>query len=120
MDENAVINKHIKEFQSAGGNKDDIPDYRTRALKEAFKGQLKTKREVNAFEKKFDIAVVRGHADSRINSLIYANSIEAQMALLKEYKNVLPLAEFNELFGFAQREKIISKNTAIKFFEANK
>jgi len=120
IEETRVINKYIEKFQKAGSNQKDIQPMMNEATKEAFKGQIKTKGEVRYFQKKFKVAILRGQSDSRINSLIYATSVDSQIALLVEYKKNMNKEDFNDLFGFIQEQNIISSNTARKFFESAK
>ena len=120
IEENRVINRYIKKFQDTGSKQEDIEPLIKEATKEAFKGQIKTKGEIRYFQKKFKVAILRGKSDPLINALIYAQSSDSQIALLKEYKNNMSKDEFNDLFKFLQEQKIISPITASKFFKANK
>jgi len=120
IEETRVINKYIKKFQKTGSKQEDIQPMANEATKEAFKGQIKTKGEVRYFQKKFKVAILRGQSDPKINSLIYAKSVDSQIALLVEYKKNMNKDEFNELFKFIQDQNIISQNTARKFYGQTK
>ena len=119
LKERAIINKYIDQYQEADSKNEDIPKLIKEATKEVFKGQIKTVSEVKGFQKRFEISLIRGQSDANINALIN-KTIDEQMALLKQMKEQMDKEGFNEIFIFAQKHNIISKNTAQKFFEMQK
>ena len=120
LEQNKIINKHVGLFQKAGGEESEIDKYALDAAREAFKGQIITKDEDRRFKKKFRVSALRGQNDPKISGLIYANTIDEQLALLGAYRKDMSLDEFKELFEFAQNEKLISTDTARKFLESRK
>jgi len=114
---NEIINKHIKQYQKDGAT-GDVEELIGTATKEAFKGQVVTKREVLAFQKKMKMAIIRGESDPNVNALIYAESNDAKVALLKQYRENLSDEEFADLFKFVQEQKIVSTDTAKIFIKS--
>ena len=66
--------------------------------------------KVTNLRKKFNIAIIKGTADSNITSLIYANTNAEKMALLREIKGDMPADEFQKLKVMLVQEKIVSKD----------
>jgi len=109
MDENAAINDAVRDYRKNGG---DAKTYQNQALKEIFgAGQLTKKEDITRAERiiqKFKVAVIKGSADARLNSLIDAVTNEEKRALLTKFKKDLSRPEFIELLKTAVSEKIVS------------
>jgi len=85
--------------------------------KEWFAGKTVPVSDVNKLKKAFILSLELGYQDTDMNSLIFAISQDAQVALLAEQFVRMDKNEFDALFKRAQEIKVISKETAKKAIE---
>lgn len=115
-----IINKHVGQYARTGKTAEDRKVAVESAVREVFKGKVVTRAEVNRLVAKVEDALDRGFVDTRTGALIDARSVDEQLELLGAYFESLSREEFNRLFIAAQENKVISAETAKKFFERHK
>lgn len=69
----------------------------------------------SSLENRFDKLLLRGSADVRVDALITAQSNEAKVALLKEFKENMSPKDFEELRKFIIKNRVVSSNAYQQF-----
>lgn len=112
LEKNEVINKKIQEFQKSDLKPQTQLKYEKEMVEEIY-GQAPydtdTKREISYTVKKYRVGIVRGSADSNVNSLISAQSNNEKVTLLKKLKGDMNKDDFINLEKMLVKEKIVSK-----------
>jgi len=115
LEEKEIIKDYVKKY-----NAGEPSIFRRRELERQLKkdvlelapadwGKAEKKRKSTDTEKKFRIAIIKGEADTDINSLIEANSNEQKLQLLRQIKSSMSDEEFLKLKNTVIKEKIVSK-----------
>lgn len=113
LEERRKVEDAVKEYQSGSQSITRKLEITRKLVKDVvgnapYTNERKTKK--TNLEKKFNIAVIKGTADSNVTSLIYANTNAEKLSLLKEIKTQLDTTKFNELKRKLIEEKIVSKD----------